>query len=98
MPSESDFWLNFASAVGIGILSVPAFSLNIRKKTLARIDSLVRRRKEKGDVGALSAIAAELEAEASHRANRWRWSDEICLFIGYFLLLGSATYRAFASY
>lgn len=92
---DSGSILDVATAAGILILSVPAFSLNFRKKTLARIRSIVRSRRQHGDRSALDTIAAELEQDAARRANDWRRIDEICLVIGYTLLLGAAIARIF---
>lgn len=92
---DSGTLLDISSAAGILILSVPAFSLNFRKKTLARIGAIVRSRRQRGDSGALDTIAAELEEDATRRAHGWRRIDEICLFIGYTLLLGAAIGRVF---
>lgn len=86
--------LDVAGAAGIAILSVPAFSLNFRKKKLARITRIVQSRKRGEEKRALDTIAAELHLEATERANRWRRADEVCLLIGYLLLLGSAFTRA----
>lgn len=86
--------LDFASAAGIAILSVPAFSLNFRKKKLARIKRIVQSRESGKEKRALDTIAAELHVEATEKVNRWRRADEICLLIGYLLLLGSALARA----
>lgn len=90
---ETEFLLSFASAAGIAILAVPALSLNLRKKTLNRITGIVARRKPGEDASALDIIANELEASASQKANRWRRVDEICLYVGYLLLLGSTSLR-----
>lgn len=89
-----DAVLDVAGAAGIAILSVPAFSLNFRKKTLARITRIVQSRKRGEEKRALDTIAAELQLEAAEKAHRWRRADEICLLIGYLLLLGSAFVRA----
>ncbi|WP_375228135.1 hypothetical protein [Roseobacter sp. S98] len=88
-------FLNAAGALGIGLLAVPAFSLNFNKKTLARIEDLVQSRREQGDSSALDVIAQELEQDAAFRVARWRRADEICLKVGYGLLLGSAVLRIF---
>ena len=91
-----DTVLDFASAAGIGILSIPAFSLNMNKRALTRIRNLVQARDTSGDKSALDIIARELESEASGRVSQWRRIDEICLRVGYFLLLGAAILRIFA--
>lgn len=97
MPSDPELLLNIASAAGIAVLAVPAFSLNFRKKTLARITRVVNRRKPGEDKSALDIIAEELESDANQRANRWRRVDELCLVIGYLLLLGSSILRVILS-
>ncbi|WP_300031439.1 hypothetical protein [uncultured Roseobacter sp.] len=88
--------LNAASALGIGLLAVPAFSLNFNKKTLARIEGLVQSRAQQGDTSALDVIAHELEKDAAGRVAQWRRMDELCLRVGYGLLLGSAVLRVFS--
>lgn len=90
---EMDLLLSLASATGIAILSVPAFSLNLRKRSLDRITGIVKRRKPGYEGSALDTIAAELETSASQKANKWRRVDEICLYSGYFLLLGASLLR-----
>lgn len=93
MSPDALWWLNLASMTGIAILAVPAFSLNFRKKTLARISGIVARRKPGESESALDSIAEELESEAAERAATWRRIDEICLVVGYLFLLGSAVLR-----
>ena len=87
------FYQNLMSFSGIVVLAIPTFSLNFRKKSLAKIVAIVARRKAKGDRGALDEIAAELKTRKEQQAGRWRGIDEKCLYLGYFLLLGSMTWR-----
>lgn len=85
--------LNLLSALGIGILSVPAFSLNFRKRQLDRIETIVGKRAERGEASALDDIATELRRGAERDLNQWRPIDQTCLRWGYFLLLGPAIVR-----
>ncbi len=87
--------LNFATALGIAILAVPVLALNTRKKSLAQISDIVANRKTGEDKTALDKIAENLEDTAAKRANRWRRADEVCLYVGYLLLLGASIARIF---
>ena len=98
MTPETEWNLNAASAAGILILSVPAFSLNSRKKSLFRIKNILKRRKPGAETSALNEIAEELEDKATERANNWQLADQICLFVGYFLLLGSSIIRVWLTW
>lgn len=89
------WWINLAACLGIAILAVPAFSLNMRKKTLERLRGIVARRGATGSGPALEAVAAELQAEQELAVARWRPVDEVCLYAGYFLLLGASVARLF---
>lgn len=86
--------LNALSVAGIAILSVPAFSLNFRKRQLHTIETIVRKREENGADSALDAIADELKDGAQQDTAKWRPIDQTCLRWGYFLLLGPAILRA----
>ena len=83
--------LDLATLIGIAILAVPVWSLNTRKRKLhqvreadavARSDSDFRTRTRR--------ILAD-----KHRKNveGWRSIDQICLVVGYALLLGAALLR-----
>lgn len=87
--------VNIANAIGVVVLAVPAFSLNFRKKTLARISDIIARRAQRADASVLDDVANELEDTAKARANRWRRVDEVCLFAGYLLVLGASAARIF---
>lgn len=87
--------LNIASTLGIAILAVPTFSMNLRKKTLSRIEGITQRQTVAGRQSALGDIAKELQHSAENRVTNWRRIDDICLRVGYFLLLGSAIIRVF---
>lgn len=87
--------LNIATALGIAVLAVPVLALNKRKKSLAQISDIVAERKTGEEKSALNRIAANLEENAATRANRWRRADEICLYLGYVLLLGASVLRVF---
>ncbi len=87
--------LNVATALGIAILAVPVLALNARRKSLAQISDIVAARKAGDDKSALDKVAQNLEENAATRANRWRRADEICLYVGYVLLLGASIVRIF---
>ncbi len=95
MFSDVHTLLNTATALGIAILAVPVLALNTRKKSLAQISNIVANRKAGEDKSALDKVAQNLEETAATRANRWRRADEICLYVGYVLLLGSSIARIF---
>ncbi len=81
------------SLVGIALLAVPAISLNGRKRTLDRIRGILGRRRGAGRERLFDGLVEELEAELRADNDRWRKSDEICLFAGYGLNLGAALLR-----
>ena len=87
--------LDAASALGIAILAVPVFSLNFRKKSYTRIADVLNRRKEMGAESALDDIGRTLRMDRELDAARWRPIDEICLYVGYALLLGASVLRVF---
>lgn len=92
-PERIAFLQNLAAVIGVLILAVPAFSLDLRKKALFRIDRIIARRRETGDASALDAVATELRDDRAARAASWRRIDRICLYIGYFFVLGAALSR-----
>ncbi len=84
-----NWWLNLATALGIAVLAVPVWSLNMRKKKLQQVrDALPAEPK---------AFKDRVRAILVDRHNRdvadWRRIDEVCLYVGYGLLLGSAAAR-----
>jgi hypothetical protein len=87
--------LHVASFFGILILAVPVWSLNWRKKRLQQI------REATDATDGASDLRAKIRAILKDRRERdvadWRRADEICLWLGYALLLGSAAIRALAA-
>lgn len=94
-PDQIAYAQNALSAFGILLLSVPAFSLNRRKKALERIRSIISKRNSQGDGSALDSIALALQERRQDNAGRWHRMDELCLYIGYFSLLGASLWRLF---
>ena len=85
------WWLDLASVAGIAVLAVPVWSLNARKRRRQRL-----RRSAPSDPGGLRArLRPRLEAIGDRAVGDWRRIDEICLVIGYALLLGAAVARLF---
>ncbi|MFT3973919.1 MAG: hypothetical protein QM699_10850 [Amaricoccus sp.] len=89
MPAE--WWLNLAAFLGVAVLAVPVWSLNLRKKRLQRIrdadaagdtDESFRRR-----------VRAILRDRRERDVAEWRRVDEIRLAGGYLLVFGSAGLR-----
>lgn len=92
MPPETIHWyLNLASAAGIAILAIPVWSLNYRKKKLKAITDALPEKPE-----TFKEKVRKIAHDKWGRAvSDWRGIDEICLWIGYVLLLGSAIARLF---
>ena len=85
------WWLDLASFAGIAVLSVPVWSLNFRKKRLRRIRAADR---AGGSAEAFrNSVRAILRERRSQDVAEWRRLDELCLALGYVLLLGSAGLR-----
>jgi hypothetical protein len=95
-PERVLFFQNLASTIGIAVLSVPVFSLDLRKKALFRIDAIIMRRRETGDGRALDAIAREVRDARAARVANWRRIDRICLYLGYLFVFGSSIWRLLA--
>ena len=95
-PERVVFLQNLASTIGIAILSVPVFSLDLRKRALFRIDAIIGRRRETGDSSALDAIAREVREERAARVTNWRRIDRVCLYLGYSFVFGSSIWRLLA--
>ena len=85
------WWLNLATFLGIAILAVPVWSLNTRKRKLHQV------RQADADAGSDSDFRTRTRRILSdkHRKNveDWRGIDQICLIVGYALLLGAALLR-----
>ena len=91
MIHDGQWWLNLASFFGIAILSVPVWSLNFRRKRLQALRDADGANVTDADYRS-KARAILIGRHEQHVAN-WRRIDEICLGVGYALLLGSAALR-----
>lgn len=85
------WWLDLATFLGIAVLAVPVWSLDLRKQRLARVADAERTATSDS---AFRKAAREILTE-KHRDNvaRWRPLDRACLLVGYALLLGAALLR-----
>ena len=88
-PQEIQWWLNFGSFLGIAILAVPAWSLNFRKKKLRAIKAVM----SDEPVTFKAKVGKIIEHKMDDDISSWRRIDEICLAVGYILLLGSSAMR-----
>lgn len=85
------WWLNLAAFLGIMVLAVPVWSLNLRKKKLAQIEAALP-----ADPDSFRAQVRDiLKGKRARQVAEWRRVDEVCLWLGYALLLGSAFLRLF---
>lgn len=88
-----EFYVNLFAFFGISVLAVPTLMANKRKKRLARLEhvlsesNLQKRNKE------IQAIADELLTHIKRKTVNWNRIDEICLYFGYLMLLGSSIAR-----
>ncbi len=83
--------LNLATFIGIAILAVPVWSLNTRKRKLHQVRQADADAKSDSDFRTKTrGILAD-----KHKKNveDWRRIDQICLIVGYALLLGAALLR-----
>lgn len=90
-PTDAHWWLDLATLAGIAIPAVPVWSLNFRKKKLKQIRDALPAEP--------TTFKDRVKSILKHKHNRdvtdWRQIDEICLTVGYLLLLGSALLRLF---
>jgi hypothetical protein len=84
-------WLNLAGFLGIAILAVPTWSLNLRKKKLQRI--LEADDPAATDPRFRARVRAILKGKRERDVADWRRIDEWCLIAGYLLVLGAAALR-----
>ena len=89
--SWASWLINLASFGGILVLSVPVWSLNFRKKRLQRLRDADNAAQTDADFRS-TARAILIDRRARDVAD-WRFIDELCLALGYCLLLGSAAAR-----
>ena len=89
-PADYHWWLNLASTVGIAVLAVPTWSLNSRKKKKKIQESL-----PKDPVTFRDHVKGILKDKWERDISDWRRIDEVCLVVGYLLLLGSSLFRLF---
>lgn len=88
---DAHWWLNLSSFFGILILAVPAWSLNFRRKKLKEIKDALPEAPDTFREKVRSILKDKRERDVSD----WRPIDELCLILGYLLLLGSAIIRLF---
>ena len=85
------WWLDLGTLTGIAILAVPVWSLNFRKKKLKEVrDALPAE-----PVTFKDRVKSILKDKHNRDVTDWRRVDEVCLTVGYLLLLGSAVLRLF---
>ena len=89
--ANAHWWLNLLSMAGILILAVPVWSLNFRKKKLKEISDAL----PEEPATFREKVGSILKDKRGRDVSDWRRIDEICLFAGYFCLLGSAVARLF---
>jgi hypothetical protein len=89
--ADARWWLDLATLAGIAILAVPVWSLNFRKKKLQEI----RRSLPAQPTTFKDRVKSILKDKHNRDVTDWRQVDEVCLMIGYLLLLGSAVFRLF---
>ncbi|MEH6523581.1 MAG: hypothetical protein V7775_20480 [Sulfitobacter sp.] len=87
--------MNIATFFGIAILAVPTLSLNKRKKSLQQANGILDRALQRTADDPFNEVISEVQEARGTLAGQWRRIDEICLFIGYFLLLGSSFARIY---
>ncbi|SIS76910.1 hypothetical protein SAMN05421759_103127 [Roseivivax lentus] len=90
-PAELHWWLNLAAASGIAVLAVPAWSLNSRKKKLQAVQDALPQTPETFRDSVKGILGDKWRRDVA----AWRRIDEVCLALGYLLLLGSAVLRLF---
>lgn len=88
-PVEAYWWLNLTTTVGIAVLAIPVWSLNLRKKKLQAVrDALSDESNNFKD-----RVRSILLDKRGRDVADWRMFDETCLGLGYLLLLGSSFLR-----
>lgn len=85
------WWLSLATCLGIAILAVPVWSLNARKRDRHMIQAADRSARNDSDFRLRTRKI--LLGRHDRQVNDWRRRDEICLLVGYTLVLGSALMR-----
>ncbi|WP_323796752.1 hypothetical protein [Nisaea sp.] len=90
--SDIQWWLNLMSLVGIAVLAVPVWSLNFRRKKLQKVQDALSH-----DPASFRNEVKDILLDKGNRdITTWRPVDEVCLIVGYLLLLGSSVLRLFA--
>jgi len=88
-PVDIHWWLNLGTALGIAVLAIPVWSLNFKKKRLQQVRVALPEEP--------STFRERIKGILRDKHNRdvadWRRLDEICLWVGYGLLLGSSLAR-----
>jgi len=86
-----DWWLNLATFAGIAILAIPVWDLNLRKRRLHRVRQADKEAENDSDFRALTRRI--LFEKHKKNVEDWRRRDQVCLLLGYCLLLGAAATR-----
>lgn len=87
---------NAMTFLGILVLAVPVWSLNLRKKSLHKIEQVIEGRSGKNQTGILDDIDKIVKSHGQRSVANWRPCDQFCLIVGYLLLLGGSGWRLFS--
>ena len=85
------WWLNFATFAGIAALAIPVWDLNARKRRLHDIRQADSEATSDNDFR--ERTRQILFEKQRQDVEGWRRRDQVCLAIGYVLLLGAAFLR-----
>ena len=87
-----EFWVNSASTLGIALLAFPALKLNkLKRRQAAALANLSASQDRNDDL--LAAVAQLGVNKRGHQVATWSAWDQVCLHLGYALLLGSNILR-----
>ncbi len=87
--ADGHWWLNFATMIGIALLAIPAWSLNFRKKKLQQIKDAL----PEEPAAFKDRVQSVLKDKRERQVADWRRIDEVCLILGYALVLASSLIR-----
>ena len=85
-----EWYLNLAAALGILVLSIPIWQLNRNKKILQRLRDAMKIKDQSDFRAEVGQIAQEKQSD---EIASWKLWHELCLWLGYALLMGSAGLR-----
>ena len=88
-PEAAHWWLNLMTLVGIAVLAVPGWSLNVRRKRLKEVRNLL----DETPVSFKKKVREIVVDKQDRDVTDWRRIDEVCLVVGYVALLGAAVLR-----